>query len=87
MLSRDEVSLIEHYETQNHLQWLSRACVDSNTLTALCNTAAAVVRKQTPERLENLDKLIKQLHNMGIYSVETVLKNIDMNIVMNHIKE
>lgn len=78
MLSRDEVIKIEAEESKQRIKWLSLACCDSNTLTALCLTASALLR--TPNRKELKDKLkllIEQLHEKGIYEVNTVIEQLE----------
>jgi len=83
MLSRQEVDLIESENRKERIKWLSLACVDKGTLTALALTASAVLRHPTKERKDKLEKLIHKLHDKGIYSVETViekLKDIDYSM-------
>ena len=76
MLSREEVYDIERYEAQEKCKWLSLACVNESTLTALCLTASAVLRKPTKERKDKLKMLIKKIHDDGIYTVGTVMENL-----------
>lgn len=77
MLSRDEVTRIEVEASREKRKWLSLACVDEGTLTALILTAAAVLRKpDSKERKERLAALIKQIHDKGIYTVDTVMREL-----------
>jgi HEPN domain-containing protein len=77
MLSLQEERDQERYKNTLLHKWYSLACVDEGTLVALTTTVSAVLRKpNSKKRKEDLKRLIKEIHDKGIYTVGHVMEEI-----------